>query len=276
MAELNIEAFDPTVAELTKMVEETKGIMPTDLLDKEQIEVVKKARLGLRNVRVRIEKTGKAMREDALAFQKKVIAKENELIAIIEPEEDRLAGIEEEAKKQAIMKERKELLPLRLECLAKIGDDVPQNEDDILAMDDLAFQTYFNGRVADKNEADRKAIEAKKLADEKELKEREDKLHEEERKQEEEKRAREREEKARQEERERLEREQREKEEREERERIAREKKEAEDKAKRERADNYRAFRAEHGWTEETKDDFYEKADSVEVVLFKKVGTFKL
>lgn len=53
-------------------------------------------------------------------------------------------------------------------------------------------------------------------------------------------------------------------------------KKEAEDKKKREKADKYRAFRVEHGWTEETKDDFYEQADSEKVVLYKKVGVFNL
>jgi len=52
--------------------------------DKAGYELVKKARLDLKEKRVLITKTGKAMREQALSFQKAVISKEKELVAIVE------------------------------------------------------------------------------------------------------------------------------------------------------------------------------------------------
>lgn len=53
------------------------------------------ARMKLKNTRVEIQAIGKAARDDATKFGKAVIAKEGELIAIIEPEEMRLGGIQD-------------------------------------------------------------------------------------------------------------------------------------------------------------------------------------
>lgn len=66
------------------------------------------AYMALKGVRVSMEKTGKAARDDATAFSKAVIAEEKRLIAIIEPEEIRLMGLrdtwdaERAAEKEAI------------------------------------------------------------------------------------------------------------------------------------------------------------------------------
>ena len=54
------------------------------------------ARMALKNTRVEIQKLGKAAREDATAFSKAVIAKEKELIDVIEPEESRLQALQDE------------------------------------------------------------------------------------------------------------------------------------------------------------------------------------
>jgi hypothetical protein len=54
------------------------------------------ARMALKNTRVEIEKRGKAAREDATSFSKAVIAEEKLLIAIISPEEERLAKLQKE------------------------------------------------------------------------------------------------------------------------------------------------------------------------------------
>ncbi|WP_261316177.1 hypothetical protein [Burkholderia dolosa] len=51
------------------------------------------AAMALRTARTDIQKAGKAARDDANAFSKAVIAKENHLIGIIEPEEKRLLGL---------------------------------------------------------------------------------------------------------------------------------------------------------------------------------------
>ena len=74
------------------------------------------ARMALKNTRVEIQKLGKAAREDATAFSKAVIAKEKELIDVIEPEESRLQALQDvwdaarEAEKQAKVRAEQERL----------------------------------------------------------------------------------------------------------------------------------------------------------------------
>lgn len=65
------------------------------------------AAMELSNARIHVDKTGKAAREDANAFQKAVIAEVTRRVAIIKPEEERLLAIrdkwdaEREAERQA-------------------------------------------------------------------------------------------------------------------------------------------------------------------------------
>jgi len=166
--ELNIEKFDPTTEELQKMVKASQKIVVTDINDKAQIEVVRKARIELKTARVAITKRGKEMREEALAFQKAVIAREKELVALIEPEEIRLESIEEEVKAKKIREERIALLPSRHEQLNAIKDGVTVTDEELLAMDTEAFSAYKNERVAQKNEVERIAMEAERRAIEEE------------------------------------------------------------------------------------------------------------
>ena len=60
------------------------------------------------------------MREDAIAHQKRIIAKENELVGIIEEVEIYLKTQEDSIKDQIEAEKRKKILPQRLEELAKI------------------------------------------------------------------------------------------------------------------------------------------------------------
>lgn len=269
--DLQIEQFSPTKAELTKLVEAAKVLILPDPSDKAQLRKIKDARLNIRDARVAITKTGKALREDALKFSKAVIAKEKELVAIIEPEENRLAELEAVAEKAAVRKERMELVPHRMARLEALADGQPFPGDDVLLdMDGPAFENYYNVRVADKNEVDRQRIEAE------DLKNKEDAA-----KLDREKEMREREEKARQEERERLEREQKEKEEREQREKDDAERKEREEKERLKSEESYQAFLKQHGYTEETESEFkidksYVSGKTVIVKLYKLVGTHKV
>ena len=272
MEELNIEKFNPTVADLNNLVELTKQVVVTDINDKYQIDQVKSNRILLRDARVNITKRGKELRSDALAFQKAVIEKERELIAIIEPEEERLKAIEEEVKAKKLRAERIALLPERRKRLAEIGDAVEVSDDELNAMDASEFQGYVNKRVADKNEAERQEIEKKQA----EIKAEEDRLARE-------KETREREEKARQEEREKIEREQKEKAEREEREKkeaeekAEREKKEAEERAEKEKAEmeaneKYQAWLKASGYDENT---CILKEEGNKVVLYRRVSEYQ-
>lgn len=280
MENLNIEHFNPKVAELQTLATKAQSVDITDL------KAVKEVRIELKNARVAITKTGKAMRDDANAFAKAVIAKEKELVGIIEPEEERLKEAEAAEKQRVEREERKALLPARKERLDAIGDDFAITDDELLDMDGSQFEGYFNQRLASHNEAVREENERK----EREIKEKEEAL-----KREEETRARE--EAARKEEREKAEREAKEKEERlareakEKEEREAREKKEAEEKAaaeekakqeaeaeekrKLEASKKFQAWLEEQGYTEETKGDFKLVDNGDSVTLYKLVGNYK-
>lgn len=287
--ELNIEAFDPTEAELTSIVAETQKVT-----EESGMEIVKETRTKLVKARRRIEVTGKAMRDDANKFAKAVIAREKELVAIIEPEELRLKNIEAEVERRAVLEARKQALPVRIAALDSIGDGVECNEDMLLEMDDNAFTLYKAERITAWQEiqTERIAEEQRKLDEEKARIAREQELEEakkraaaeaeerakleaderiraaEQAKADAEKRAKEAEWRAA--------REKQEAEERAENERVQAEKKEAAERKRLEKMAKYRTFRAENGWTEETKADFWEVNTGTEIVLWKKVGTFTL
>lgn len=269
----DLTQFDPNVEKLTALVAESSAIREVNLDDPGQLETVKRARIKLRDARVSIEKTGKAYREDALAYQRAVITKEKELIAIIEPEETRLKMFEKSAELAKERRIRIAQMPERRKRLEDIGVEV--NESVIIEMDSVQFETHINALVAEKNRKERE--EQERIAREKqaELDKREFDLKEGERKLEQERITREREEAARQQERERIEREAKEKAAREEAERIEKERLAAEAKAKLEKQKKYQKFLADCGWTKETASEFKEETDAGVVTLWKKVGTFK-
>jgi len=263
--DLQIEQFSPTKAELSKLVDAAKVLDLPDPSDQVQLRKIKDARLNIRDARIAITKTGKTLREDALKFQKAVIAKEKELVAIIEPEENRLAELEESAEKEKERKERLEVLPHRKERIATIADGIEVSDDELLEMDGTAFENYFNVRVANKNEADRQRIEAEDLENKKAAAELER-----------EKEMRDREERARQEERERLKQEAKAKQEREERQRKEAAMFEQREKERLEKQERYQAFLAEHGYTEKTKDKFHLERSESEVRLYKLTGVLEI
>ena len=276
MEQLSLEQFDPTAAELHKMVEATQSITVDDLSDTNQLKLVHSNRITLKNARVAISKKGKELREEAIVFQKAVISKEKELISIIEPEEQRLQSLEDAANKIEETKKRQVLLPSRKATLESIGDAIECPDDEILNMNDSEFDAYRNRRVAAKNEADRLTLDAERRA-----------IEEEKNRVAREQEIREAEERARQQERERLEQAEKERKGREERERVEAEKKarlarEAEERrineenARLEKEKKYIVFKTKNGWTEETKSDFKEERMGSEIVLWRKLGTFKM
>ena len=252
--ELEIEKFSPTKAELIEIVGESEALELPDTSDQVQLSKVKDARIRLRDTRTSITKLGKSLREDAIKFQKVVLDKEKELLKIIKPEEDRLIGLEEIAKKEIERKARIELLPERKNKLAGIGDDIVVSDEELLGMDNEEFQEYLNKRIADKNETDRKVIADRQAELDK------DELQE----------------KARREERERIERE-REAEEK----RIAAEKeaKEAKIKAEKERIERdarYQKFLKKQGYSEEKKEKFHIVKTDKDIRVYKLTGIFPI
>ena len=90
LIESELQKFDVTSDSLRALVEPVKDLKISGLDDREGYIRVRESRLILKNKRVEIEKNGKALRDNAIKFQKAVIAREKELISILEPAEARL------------------------------------------------------------------------------------------------------------------------------------------------------------------------------------------
>lgn len=298
--ELDIEKFNPSLAELTNLKEEASRITADS-----ELTVLVDMRKRLVSTRRKIEAYGLELRDAANKFSKAVCAKENELVLIIEPEEKRLKDIEAEVERRAIMEARKAALPVRQQALATIGDGVECSEAELLTMDDTAFTIYKAERITAWNEKESARIEAerRKLEEDKARIAREEQIKREAEERakreadarvEAERKAKEDAERRLKEEQERAERERREAEERAKREEEARieadrkakeeaererqeaERKAREEKERMEKQEAYRAFRADHGWTPANKDEYREENAGKEIVLWKKIGTFTI
>jgi hypothetical protein len=90
-------SFVETRAQVIALVEESTHI--TAITNAAGYQQCHAARMSLKNTRIAIQKTGKEARDDAVKFQKAVIGKEKELVDLIEPEEKRLAELQDEVDK---------------------------------------------------------------------------------------------------------------------------------------------------------------------------------
>ena len=148
-----IVVFDPSIEELQKIVAETSKITAEDLSDDTQMVIVHDTRIKLRDIRIRIEKTGKTLRQSALDFQRNVIAREKELLSVVGDEEVRLKTLEDTANSIKERNARISLLPMRKAELAKLGLEVT-DDNQILDLDNDAFVALLNDLQAKKNAAD--------------------------------------------------------------------------------------------------------------------------
>lgn len=270
MENLNIEKFNPTKAEIARLVSSYKSLEIKGIEDKPGYLAVDEARKELKKVRINIQKTGKSMREEAVKFQKDVIDKEKELVAMVEPTELELE------EKQRIIDEEKEkikrqkLLPERKEKLQAIL--IVVEDDFLLLMDETKFADFYNLKNAEfltekerqikeaqnKIEIDKRKIEEEKLAQEREKQHQIDLINA-------------REEAAAQAQKEAEFKAQREKEQvdlklKQEEESKRLEQEELEKKKK------YQDFLKKHGFTEETKDEFHIQRIGNNISLYKKVS----
>lgn len=138
---LNLERFNPTASELKKLVEEVKDVSVSDLHNTSEVKEVGVARRKLVTARTTIQKMGKEIRSDAVAFQKAVLAHEKKLISIIAPEEARLKEIEAASKEHLEKLDRKKKLPERHEKLDKLN--VVLSDDALLNMNDKEFDEFY-------------------------------------------------------------------------------------------------------------------------------------
>lgn len=138
---LDLTRFNPTVVELHKLADESKKVTVTNLHNSTEVATVGKTRRKLVATRTNIQKIGKEIRGDAVAFQRAVLAKEKELIGIIAPEEARLKKIEADVKDSLERQDRKKKLPERKTKLANIRAEL--SDEALLNMSDDEFNDYY-------------------------------------------------------------------------------------------------------------------------------------
>lgn len=296
MDNLNIERFNPRKAEITELVERIKSTVISMPGDKTGYELMKENKKTLQSARTNLTKDLKAEREGALAYQKGIIAIEKDMLAIIEPVEseldEKIKAIEDAEKRAA----RVAILPDRKEKLKSI--ELEMTDGEILDMDDKVFAQFFTDKKMAYLEAQNE--KARKIEEDR-RREEDEKRHQEEIKKASEQAAanakKEAEEKAEREKKEAVQREKdkaerakqklideqaqkerdriaaEEKAERDKQAQIAKEKAEAE---KLEKTKKYQKFLADNGCTKETESEFYIKKEETKVVLYKKVGEFKI
>jgi hypothetical protein len=128
-----LQSFENRKAELITLKEEVEGLKIQSLEDKAGIKQVTEARKKLKSARVEIEKEGKAMRDPLTAISKTISAKENELVAIIEPtekelkkQEDWIKAEEKRLEEESAEKERQRI-QTRIDRLANYGYQIDYN-----------------------------------------------------------------------------------------------------------------------------------------------------
>ena len=100
-----LQLFNLTEKEIAERLEETEeaiSILSDKYMslkvqnpdDKEGYEIVKEARIDIKKRRVKVEKNGKAQRDDANAYNKMVLKVEHRIIDLLSPIEDYLTGQE--------------------------------------------------------------------------------------------------------------------------------------------------------------------------------------
>ena len=209
--ETNVVEFKnelPTkVPQYLKEIEELKSkygtLTLTDLNDKKQLALIATGRKEFKAARVGVEKFMKGVRDGANAFSKSVIAKEKEIVALIEPEEARLQAEEDkynaevERLAEIKRKEEEEVFNGRVTQLGQLGFQMQYNTGyelhgcaitftEIRLMAEKYWSNLLNGdiqKARDKQlaiEEESKRIEEERIAEEQRLKEENDRLKREE------------------------------------------------------------------------------------------------
>lgn len=122
-----LQKFNTTDAAITTMRQNYMGLTIKDLDDREGYEKVHIARMDCKQKRVQVTKRGKELREDAVKFQKAVIAEEKRIIDQISPIEDYLNDEESRIDEEKAR--------IRAEAEAKIAAMVKARGDRLYSLD---------------------------------------------------------------------------------------------------------------------------------------------
>lgn len=139
--ELNIEKFNPTKAECLNLAHQFKDLTIAGVDDVEGYKKVHEARMVLKKTRVEIEKTGKSLRAEAVAYQKAVLDMEHDLVDVIEPIEKDLQAKQKAIDEQKEYNKRLALVPERQAKLKEFG--VEQTEEFLATLEEAQFTEYF-------------------------------------------------------------------------------------------------------------------------------------
>jgi hypothetical protein len=161
---------------IDKLRAEYMPLAITDLADKKQLAVVKKARLHVRDIRIAAEKKHKELKADALAYGRACDAELNRIKGRLEPIESHLKAEEDKPKREAERiafekeQERKAMIRTRLKALAEC--DCIVLADDVADLSEEQFQSKLVAASMAKQardeqlaaEAEARRIEQEKLA----------------------------------------------------------------------------------------------------------------
>lgn len=169
--ENGLQLLDEKEASLIELREKFKGLKITGLEDKAGYKAVREARLILKDNRVQVQKDGKALRENAVKFQKRVIERENQLIEIIAETEDGLSEQEDnynalvEQERTRKEREENERIQKRVDALAKYSH--AHDLYDLKIMPEEDFQALL-GEAQASFEIDQERIKQEKIKAEQE------------------------------------------------------------------------------------------------------------
>ena len=158
MENLNLEEFNPKMAEVKAIADKYRGLTIKGVDDVEGYGIVKAAQIELVHARTDINKAGKKAREGARSYLNAVLKLEDELIAEILPVEKDLKAQRNIFEALKLKSERLAILPDRKERLKAV--DGVLTDDEILSMDSAQFQDALNKAHSAQLEAKEAKIEA--------------------------------------------------------------------------------------------------------------------
>lgn len=167
--EMSLSVLDQKEASLTALAASAKDLTITGPEDKMGYKMVREKRIELKAERVQVQNDAYDLRENAVKFQKTVIKREKQLIAIITEEENRLSGLEdtydqwqEEIKKKKD-KEENDRIQKRVDALSKFGYAIDFYEAKI--MEDENFEALLGHAEAECNKEQERIANEKAEAD---------------------------------------------------------------------------------------------------------------
>lgn len=172
--------YQPTDATIAKMSEHFGALEVTGIDDRAGLAKVHAARMEVRGLRVRVEKTRKELKKDALEYGKRVDGEAKRITALLleveEPlaEKESIVAKEKERLEAIAAEERKAALQLRLDAMSELG--VVPNPLEVQAWTDEEYQAHLvvlaqahldHIEEQERRKAD-EAIAAQELAEERE------------------------------------------------------------------------------------------------------------